>query len=195
MTTEEYLALERKSKTKHEFYAGRAFAMAGTSSVHSTICFNLARILGNALLGKPCQPFGMDLRLKVSVNGLYTYPDVMVVCGEPLFEDAHGDTLLNPTVIFEVLSASTEAYDRGRKFAMYAALDSLAGYVLVTQDQMRVEHFAREGVDDWHLTAYKAPTDTVGLVSIGCNPTLAEIYGRVEFGPPGPLRAVSDETP
>jgi Uma2 family endonuclease len=179
-SSEEYLALERQSDQKHEYVNGRVIAMAGASEAHNIIAGNLFAALHAQFRGRPCRTYIGDLRVKVSPSGLYTYPDVVAVCGERRFEDAEGDTLLNPTVIVEVLSKTTEAYDRGDKFAHYREIDSLAEYVLVAQDKVRVERYVRQG-SDWLLTAFHDPHDTLRLESIGCKVTLREIYDLVEF--------------
>jgi Uma2 family endonuclease len=177
---EEYLALERQSDQKHEYVNGRILAMAGASEAHNIIAGNLFAALHARFRGRPCRAYIGDLRVKVSATGLYTYPDVVAVCAERRFEDADVDTLLNPTMIVEVLSTTTEAYDRGDKFAHYREIDSLAEYVLVAQDKVRVERYVRQG-SDWLLTAFHDPDDTLRLESIGCAVTLREIYDLVEF--------------
>jgi Uma2 family endonuclease len=131
LTPEEYLARERQVDTKSEFYDGELFAKAGASRSHNLIVGNVTGELRAQLRGRPCEVYPADMRVKVSETGLYAYPDVVVVCGEPRFEDEHLDTLLNPTVIVDVLSPSTEAYDRGEKFAQYRKLASLREYVLI----------------------------------------------------------------
>ena len=135
LTPAEYLAFERQSDVKHEYFRGELFAMAGASRQHVTISTNLAYLLVGQLKGRPCDVFNGDMRVKVSPTGLYTYPDASVVCGRPRFEDKELDVLLNPTVIVEILSKSTEAYDRGEKFAQYRTLDTLTDYLLLSQDR------------------------------------------------------------
>jgi Uma2 family endonuclease len=177
---EEYLALERKAEYKSEYVNGFIFAMAGTSREHNRIALNVARGLDDQMRGRPCDVFILDVRLKVSETGLYTYPDVTALCGEARFEDAEVDTLLNPTVIVEVLSKSTEAYDRGEKFGHYRQLESLAEYVMVAQDRVCVERYVRQG-SDWVLTEFRDLDDTLHLASIDCDLPLREIYDRVKF--------------
>jgi len=193
MMPEDFLAFERESETKHEFYDGQIFAMAGTSAAHNVICMNLARMVGNGVLGKPCRTFGMDLRVHVSPNGFFTYPDLIVVCGEPVYFDTAFDTLVNPKVIVEVLSPSTEAYDRGRKFALYEEIVSLTDYLLVSQDMARVEHFEREDAAHWRRSAYASLEQTVSIRSIDCGLPMSEIYRLVEFEDRVPLRKQVDE--
>jgi Uma2 family endonuclease len=177
MTPEEYLTFERASDGKHEYYRGETFAMSGGTPAHSLIAMNLARELGNALRRSPCQVHSSDLRIRVSATGLYTYPDLSVVCGGLEFDDEHHDTLLNPRVIFEVLSPSTESYDRGKKFENYRMISSLMDYVLVRQDEAVVEHYARQQ-DGWLLRTLRAG-DTLRLESIGCEAAVDEIYLKV----------------
>ena len=144
---------------------------------------NLSRELSSLLKGKKCEPFATDLRVKVQANGLYTYPDLLVVCGEQLYEDDQLDTLLNPTLLIEVLSESTERYDRVKKFDLYRALPSLQEYVLVSQLEPRVEQFLRLPNDDWNLRITTDPTAFIAFSSISCEVSFAEIYDRVEFPP------------
>src|SRR5690348_8098306 len=152
--------------------------MSGGSREHSLIAGNLNWILKSQLRGQPCELHSSDMRVKVSAQGMYTHPDISVVCGVPQFEDAHRDTLLNPMVIVEVLSPSTEAYDRGAKFGYYRELPSLREYLLVAQDKMLVEHYVRQDAG-WLLTA-TSDAVAVALPSIGCTLPLAEIYLQVD---------------
>ena len=141
LTPEEYLAFERQADFKSEYFQGETFALAGTSRRHNRLVVNLTISLGGKLLPKGCEVFANDMRVKVEANGPYTYPDLAVVCSEPRFEDTELDTLLNPELLIEVLSPSTEAYDRGRKFDLYRQLDSLTDYLLVAQEQAQVLHY------------------------------------------------------
>jgi Uma2 family endonuclease len=179
-TPEQYLALERKSPVKHEYYDGSMFAMAGASRRHNLIAVNLCREISSQLRDRPCEAYVSDMRVCVGPTGLYTYPDVVAVCGEPQFQDGELDTLLNPTVIVEVLSPSTEADDRGNKFAHYRRLASLRDYVLVAQDRVRVERYTRQG-EEWLLTELSRLEDVLGLAAIGCEVSLREIYAKVPF--------------
>lgn len=183
-TPQEYLALERKAPEKSEYLNGRIFAMAGASVEHNTITANLVRTLGNAFLERPCRVFSSDMRVKVAATGLYTYPDVVALCADLLFDDLQRDTLINPAVIFEVLSPSTEAYDRGEKFAHYRRLESLTDYVLLSQDKPRVERFVRQG-SLWVLMEISSLDDAINLTSLGCDLPLRELYDKVNF-PSGP---------
>lgn len=191
LTEEEYLALERAAEFKSEFLAGEVFAMAGATFEHALIVGNAVGELRQQLKGRPCVVVPTDLRVRVEETGLYTYPDVVVVCGTPRFADEQEDTLLNPTLIIEVLSPSTEAYDRGAKFAHYRRISSLREYVLVTPTYPRVERFERqERGPDWTLSEVSGLTESVTLATIGCTLRLAELYDRVEVSaePHPPLR-------
>lgn len=149
MTEAEYLTFERASELKHEFLAGQVFAMTGASKAHNLISGSTYVTLYNQLRGRPCNLFPSDMRVKVTATGLHTYPDLSVVCGEAQFSDDEFDTLLNPTVIIEVLSPSTERYDRGKKFQHYRELPSLREYVLIAQDSLRVECYLRQESGSW----------------------------------------------
>ena len=179
-TPEQYLSWEREATTKSEYFNGHIYAMAGASRAHNLIAGNVFGELRFQLRGRSCEAYINDMRVKVSPTGLYTYPDVAVVCDEPRFEGAHLDTLLNPTALVEVLSPSTEAYDRGDKFGHYRRLDSLQEYILVAQDRVRVEHYLRQG-EQWLLTELSDIEDVLHLSSIGCDLPLREIYAKVEF--------------
>jgi Uma2 family endonuclease len=178
LTPAEYLAFERAAEYKHEYVGGRVYAMTGASREHNVITINVLASLHAQLCGRPCETYPSDMRVKVSETGMYTYPDVVVACGEPAFEDASVDTLLNPTAIVEVVSPSTEAYDRGEKFAHYRRLASLREYVLVAQDRVRVEHYVRRG-EQWLLTELAGLDATLPLESLGCALALADVYERV----------------
>ena len=180
LTPEEYLALERKATIKSEYLSGQMYAMSGASRAHNLICLNIGGELRSLLKKRVCEVYTNDMRVKVTAAGLYTYPDVLVVCEEPRFEDDGFDILLNPTALFEVLSPSTEAYDRGAKFGYYRQLDSMQEYTLVSQDFMRVEHYLRHN-EQWILTEFSSPDDVVRLTSIDCELPLREIYAKVEF--------------
>ena len=148
-TARKYLAFERESAEKHEFLDGDIYLMTGASANHNLIVGNIYASLHTQLRQRPCVAYPSDMRLKVSESGLYTYPDISVVCEPPRFEDDRSDTLLNPTVIVEVLSPSTENYDRGKKFQHYRTLDSLQEYVLAAQDSPRLERYLRQSNDQW----------------------------------------------
>ena len=177
MTAEEYLAFERQSEERHEFLAGEIFAMSGASAEHNDIVWNIASSFHAQLRDRPCRASIADMRLQVSATGLYTYPDIVVVCGERQF--AEPDTLLNPTLIVEVLSPSTEAYDRGKKFGHYRTIETLQEMVLVAQDRIIVERFARRPGGAWLLSEARRLEDQISLPSIGCELALAAVYERV----------------
>ena len=181
ITAADYLALERKAETKSEYLNGHIYAMSGASRSHNRITINLVAMLHSRLKGKPCEPFAGDMRVKVNPTGLYTYPDLVVACGESRFDDHQLDTLLNPTVIIEVLSESTAAYDRGDKFAHYRALESLTDYVLVAQDKPCIEHYRRQANGQWLYSAADGLDAQVEIATIGYGLPLAEVYERVVF--------------
>jgi Uma2 family endonuclease len=181
LTPEEYLAIERKADHKSEYFNGEMFAMSGASERHATIVANLMYLLVGQLRGRPCKAYANDLRVRVSPTGLYTYPDVVVVCGQPQFADDQRDTLLNPTLIVEVLSESTKDYDRGGKFEHYRTLTSLSEYVLIDQAKYHVEHFVRQPDNRWLLSETNRLEDTIHLLSVDCDLALAEVYDKVEM--------------
>jgi Uma2 family endonuclease len=181
LSPDEYLELERKAEFKSEYFQGEMFAMAGASRWHGLIVTNLIRELSQQLKTRPCETYSSDLRLRVSPNGLYTYPDVMVVCGEAQFGDNRKDTLLNPVLIVEVLSDSTRDYDRGRKFQHYRALPSLREYLTVEQDAPHVERYTRQPEDRWLLTEFNDLSQSVQLASVDCVLPLVEVYDKVDW--------------
>lgn len=179
-TPEAYLSLERVSEIRHEYLDGFVYAMAGESPEHSTICFNLAVIVGSQLIDKPCRGFSPNMKIRTDESGMYAYPDLTVVCGEPLFHDERRDVLVNPTVIFEVLSPSTEAYDRGEKFLRYRThLATLKDYILITQSKPFIEHFSRQQDGAWLYTATSGLSESLALASIDCRLPLEEVYRLV----------------
>ena len=180
-TVEEYFDVEEQSSQKHEYFDSHIIAMAGSSPAHSVITFNLSGIIAPQLRGGPCGGHSSDQRVKISGTNDYVYPDLTIVCGEPQFDEQQRATLINPTVIIEVLSPSTQAYDRGDKFVAYRTLDSLRDYLLVSQDSLRVEHFARQSEDAWLLRDYQKPEDECVLTGAQVRLKLSEIYDRVEF--------------
>ncbi len=179
-TPEEYLSLERQAQYKSEYRNGFIVAMSCASRDHNRIAGNFYRKISDLLEDGPCEAFIGDMRVRTSPTGLYTYPDVVVVCGEPLFLDEVVDTLLNPTLILEVLSPSTEDYDRGDKFDLYKAIESLREYVVVAQDEVLVERFVKRG-RRWIRTEYRDLGGMLELESIGCAVPLRQIYARVEM--------------
>ncbi len=183
--SEEYLALERQAEYKSEYFRGEIFAMVGATRQHNLIVGNLVKRLGLQLDDRSCEVYPNDMRVKVSPTGLYTYPDVTVVCDEPQFEDEQIDTLLNPMVLIEVLSKSTETYDRGKKFGHYRRIDSLQEYVLVAQQEPHVEHFARQVDGGWLLTEATGLDASIALPAIDCQLRLADVYHKVDFASAG----------
>ncbi|MFN0168222.1 MAG: Uma2 family endonuclease [Bryobacteraceae bacterium] len=181
LTPLDYLEIERKAEYKSEFYRGTMFALAGASREHNLLAVNLSRELSQQLRSRPCEVYPSDMRVNVSETGLYTYPDLVVVCGQPRFADGHLDTLLNPTLLAEILSPSTEAYDRGRKFEHYRAIESLQEYLLVAADRMRVDLYVRQSDGRWLLNTASLPQETLELRSIGCSLRLSDLYEKVEL--------------
>jgi len=181
LTPAEYLALERSAEIKGEYFDGEIFAMAGASREHNLIVSNLVGELREKLRSSPCEVYSNDMRVKVDATGLYTYPDVVVACHKPEFEDEHVDTLLNPTLLIEVLSESTEKYDRGKKSGHYRQLTSLKEYLLVSQDEPHVEHYARQGDGHWLLTEATGVEASIELPAVSAELRLSEVYSRVTF--------------
>ena len=181
LTAEDYLAIERSAEFKSEFFDGEIFAMSGASRSHNAIVLNVGAELRQQLKKSPCKTYANDMRVKVDPSGLYTYPDVLVVCGKEQFDDTHFDTLLNPTLIIEVLSDSTEAYDRGRKFEHYRKLESLEEYVLIAQNHPHIESYRRQADQGWLLAECAGLESVFRLQSIDCELALAEVYDKVEL--------------
>jgi Uma2 family endonuclease len=179
-TPEEYLALERNAEFKSEYRDGRIVAMAGATFPHVTIVGNVQAELRARLRGSPCRAVASDMRVQVAGGRRYTYPDVVAVCGEPRFMDGTLDTLMNPALIVEVLSPTTEAYDRGDKFLHYRTIESLQEYVLVAQDRVLVERFVRNG-EFWTLSTFTYLDQSLELASVGCAIPLREIYENVSL--------------
>jgi len=183
LTAEEYLAFERQAEARHEFVNGQIVAMAGGTVRHAIICDNLVALMRSKLRGTGCQSFSASLRVKIETTGNYTYPDLSIVCGKLQMEDARQDNLLNPRLIVEVLSPSTERHDRGWKFKNYQLIATFEEYVLVSQDEPRVERFLRQGDVGWLMTHVEGLDKSVQFESLGCELPLREIYEGVEFGP------------
>lgn len=181
LSVDEYLAFERASEVKHEYYDGEMFAMAGAKEAHNLIVANLIGELQNALKSRGCRVYPSDMRF-LCPTGLWTYPDISVVCTQPEFEDANRETLLNPLSIIEVLSPTTEAYNRGRKFRHYQTIDSLQEYVLVAQERPQIDHFIRQPKSgQWLFTTVDDLGAAVALSAIECTIPLAEVYANVQF--------------
>ena len=198
-TIDEYLALERTEEERHEYLDGCVYAMAGESPNHGRICVNLTRRLAAQLDGSPCEVFSKDLKVRCgptprpgSHEGLYAYPDLVVVCGPMQFHDQVQDVVLNPTVIIEVLSPSTEAVDRGEKFWRYRTwLPALTNYLLVSQALPLLEHYVRQANDTWNLSTVSTLEESVYLATIACTLRLQEVYDRINF--PSPVSEPPDE--
>ena len=181
LTPETYLELERKAITKNEYVDGEIIAMAGASFAHNFIMLDTTIYLSRQLMDGDCEIAATgDLRVKVSQTASYFYPDIVVVCGEPQAEDNTFDTLVNPTLIVEVLSASTETYDRDEKFTHYRQIDSLQEYILISQDRVQVVQYRRQE-PEWIPIEFRVLGDVVPLMSIGCELPLQHIYRRVKF--------------
>ena len=189
-TVEEYLALERVAEERHEYLDGRIYLMAGESPEHGDICSNLVIRLGTQLQDTNCRLRSKDTKVRSgtssmspkSAKGLFSYPDIVVICGEPQYYDQHRHVVINPSVIIEVLSDSTEAFDRGAKFLRYRNWNpSLTDYILVWQSAAIVEHYVRQPDGGWSIYAYESIEDSVFIKSINCTLRLAEVYDRVAF--------------
>lgn len=179
ITEKTYLETERAGKVKHEYYNGEVFAMSGASRFHNRIFSNLFVPLGNHLKGKKCNLYGSDLRVYVHSNSLYTYPDISVVCDKEEYLDEAFDTLVNPKIIFEILSPTTKDYDRGSKFMLYRAITSLKEYILVDSENIHIERFLKNDEGVWYLTEYKTSSDSLVISSIDMQLPLADIYNGV----------------
>lgn len=184
-TPEEYLAFERQAKTKHEYLNGQIYVRAGANPKHNQITFNATGEIGRQIKGRNCRGYSADQKVRTDPKNLFSYPDVTIVCGEPKFHDTQKDVVLNPTVVIEVLSPSTEAYDRGEKFTHYRTISSLTDYILIAQDRPYVEHFTRQkGKRPWLYNVETELTGSLWIDSIKCELKLADIYDLVEL----PLR-------
>ena len=179
-TPEQYLEMERQADHKSEYYGGEIFARAGASEAHNLVVTNLVGELSARLKGHPCKTYPSDMKVEVGPAGLFTYPDVTVVCGETRFHDDRRDMVQNPTVLVEVLSPSTEAYDRGEKFVQYRRLPTLTDYLMVSTTERRIEHYVRQTDNQWLLSEITNPEAAVILATLGCELPLSEIYDRVE---------------
>ena len=179
----EYLAIERAADFKSEFFDGEMFAMSGGTPMHSLIATNLARETGNQLKGRPGVPFNSDLRLKIVATGLWTYADLSVVCGPLELAGAEDDVIVNPTLLAEALSDSTEAYDRGKKFEHYRQIPTLKEYLLVSQKEPRIEQFLRDESNEWRLREAAGLEARLELPSLNITIALSEVFANVKFEP------------
>ncbi len=181
LTPQEYLEVERNSEIKHEYFEGEIFAMAGAKRRHNVINQNLNGLIWQHLRTRDCESYSGDMRVFVPATGLYTYPDLVVVCGDPVFQDDVSDTLLNPVLLIEVLSESTESYDRGRKFQHYRSIELLEEYILVAQDEARIEKYVRHGDGFWLLSEAVGPDSAIEFSSIECEIALGDVYDKIDF--------------
>ena len=181
LTLQDYLQLEETSETKHEYYQGAIYDLAGANMRHNIIVANVIGNLYMQLREKKCTVVPSDLRIKVEAIGLYTYPDVSVICGEIGYADGRQDTVTNPSLIIEVLSPSSENYDCGLKFQHYRTLASLQEYLLIAQDRARVELYVRQQEHQWLLMEFTGIDQVIPLTSIGCSLTLTAIYEKIGF--------------
>ncbi|MGC2238761.1 MAG: Uma2 family endonuclease [Pyrinomonadaceae bacterium] len=179
-SADEYLALEENAEYRSQFYNGEIFAMAGASRKHNAISMNTSSNLHFQLRSRDCEIYQNDMRVKVTET-LYTYPDIVIVCGKPEIEKKRGENLLNPSVLIEVLSPSTEKFDRGEKAQFYRSMPSLREYVLISQDKSYVEHFIRQENGGWLLKEYSEMSETLRLPNIDCEIALSEVYAKVDF--------------
>lgn len=180
ITIEEYLAQERSGNIRNEYFGGDVFAMAGGSETHNLIAGNTYASLHAQFRQRPCRVYPSDMRVKISQSGLYTYPDISIVCGQPQFEDDHRDTLLNPMVIIEVLSPSTESYDRGKKFQNYRMIPALQEYLLISQDTRHMEHYVRQPDNHWLLSEVSGANDTILMPSVESRLTVLDVYEKTD---------------
>jgi Uma2 family endonuclease len=186
-TAEEYLAFERASQTKHELYKGKISDIAGASLNHRKLQMNFITAFGVFLKDKSCNVFGSDLRIHVPANGLFTYPNAIIICGTPHLMDEAFDTVLNPAVIVEIsagfceLSPATQQYDRGEKFMLYRSITSLQEYILIDSESISIEHYKRNNDNTWLLQEWKQRTDTLTIVTLGLSLLLEELYSGVSI--------------
>lgn len=181
LSVAEYLAFEKASVEKHEFFQGEVFAMAGASARHNVIFSNLFAALFSRLRGKPCQPYGSELRIHLPENGLFTYPDISIICGDIVSSPEDADTATLPTVVIEILSESTKDYDRGGKFKLYRTIATLREYVLVDSELVTIEVFRLNNRGHWELEEYRSPTDVLTLPTLELQIPLAEVYERTKL--------------
>ena len=187
----EYVAAERTAEKKSEFHNGRVVAMAGGTGPHSQVAVKLAGALDRATSARGCHIFNSDMKLHIPANNRVLYPDVSGLCGRPQYLDDSRDVLLNPSFLIEVLSKSTEAFDRGRKLALYMALPSVVEIALVSVVEVRVDKYTRQPDGIWRFDGYSGEESEVAFVSLGCAISLREVYAGVELDPPGPEPGVS----
>lgn len=183
LTEQQYLEIEREAEFKSEYFQGETFAMSGASLSHNRISSNLSGEIYAFLKNKSCSVFSSDLRVKIPATGLYTYPDLTIACDKMEFEDNVFDTIKNPKVIFEILSKSTETYDRGTKFKHYRTIESLNEYILVSQDSILIEKYTKISDSEWKYNFYETLENELYIESIDCKVKLSDIYNKVDFEP------------
>ncbi|MFD2583907.1 Uma2 family endonuclease [Pedobacter vanadiisoli] len=181
-TVEEYLEMEKPSTVKHEYYQGEIFAMSGAGLNHNKIFSNVFIEIGNYLRGKPCRPYGSDMRMNIPENTLFTYPDISIYCNGLTHSDVDEDTSILPTVIIEILSPSTKNYDRGKKFKLYKDIPSLKEYMMIDSESVSVEAHYVNDEQNWLLSRHEEITDVLSFVSMGFDIALSDIYYHVRFG-------------
>ncbi len=181
VSPEDYLAMERASDTKHEYYKGEVFAISGASLRHIIITKNMNTLVLPFLQGKPCDMFGSDLRIHIPENTLYTYPDLTIVCGKPEMTDQEEDTIIKPSAIIEILSKSTKNYDRGNKFNLYRSIKTLKEYILIDSTEISVELFSLEPDMSWRLLEFKSPEDSFTIHTIHLTILVKDIYRDITF--------------
>lgn len=181
ITTDQYFTLEEGSDVKHEYYRGAIYAMTGGTARHNLIVANIIALLHGQLRGTPCHVFPSDLRLKIESAGLYTYPDISVICGPILYAENRQDTVTNPIVLIEILSPSTENYDRGKKFEHYRTIETLQEYIVVAQDRIHIEHYIRQDDHRWLLVDFFAADQVVHAGSIHCTLSVELVYEDITF--------------
>ncbi len=177
----DYLDFERSAQERHEYYRGEIFPMSGASFEHNVIEDNLRLVIGNHLKGKSCRSFGSNLRIHIPINSLYTYPDILIICDQPKFQDQHFDTVLNPMVLIEILSPSTANYDRGAKFDLYREIESLKEYILVDSTSYHCVHYSRNIDNTWVLSEMKNVNEYLPIISVDLKIALSEVYAGVFF--------------
>lgn len=181
VSPEEYLEAERKAEFKSEYFCGEIVAMSGGTPRHGTIGVNVTAEIHAQLKGTPCQAFSNDVKIRTLPNGVYAYPDLSIVCGEPIYHDDKADVIINPKVLIEILSPSTESIDRGRKWIQYQQIASLTDYILIAQDQPYIEHFSRQTNHQWLDTIAIGLDTQLEIASVGCTLRLSEVYDRVSW--------------
>jgi Uma2 family endonuclease len=181
ISPEEYLELEQAATEKHEYYQGEIFLMSGASKKHNEIYSNMFTDIGHKLKGKGCKPYGSDFRVHIPKNTLYTYPDIIIICGKPELTDDKFDNVVNPSVIIELLSKSTRTYDKGEKFTLYRDIDSLKEYILVDTEKIYVEKHIRNKDNSWQLTDYRLPENSFTIDAVQISLLLKDIYEGVSF--------------